>query len=260
MVEKYTKQAFTLAEVLITLAVIGVVAALTIPVIMNYAFERQAVSAAKETYSLLTQAIAQWQVDGNCTGDSAICPEVGPPVWPGGAPPHNSIEIAQALVAKLKVTDAIYGPSAATMAATTWVPDTATFLDGSVRNPDTLEPILGKDSGTDGDLGMGSYFALANGSVVKVNGMNWVYNLVFDINGAKKPNRMGKDQFVMSLYTPNRKSTNPYYYRQWGPLGGVCAEVLGAECNPDDGFSPLAYVLAHDKLPDLKAMGYPTTP
>lgn len=260
MAEKYIKQAFTLAEVLITLAIIGVVAALTIPTLMNYAFERQAVSAAKETYSLLSQAIAQWQADGNCTGDSASCPEVGPPVWPGGAPPNNSDTIAQALVAKLKVTDAIYTPSAATMAATSWIPDSATFLDGSVRNPDTLEPILGKDSGVDGDLGLGSHFALANGSVVKINGMNWVYNLVFDINGVKKPNRFGKDQFAMSLYTPNHKSTNPYYYRQWGPLGGVCSEDGGTVCSSDDGKSPLAYVLKYDKLPDLKAMGYPTTP
>jgi len=260
MAEKYIKQAFTLAEVLITLAIIGVVAALTIPTLMNYAFERQAVSAAKETYSLLSQAIAKWQVDGNCTGDSANCPEVGPPVWPGGAPPHNSVAIAQALVANLKGSGALYGPSSAEMTAASWIPDTATFLDGSVRNPDTLEPILGKDSGVDGDLGLGSYFALANGVIVKVNGMNWVYNIVFDINGTKKPNRFGKDQFAMSLYTPNHKSTNPYYYRQWGPMGGVCSEDGGNVCNPDDGLSPMAYVLAHDKLPDLKAMGYPTSP
>ena len=52
-----TKKAFTLAEVLITLGIIGVVAAMTIPtVVKNY---RRAVSIAKlkKTYSTLQQAI-----------------------------------------------------------------------------------------------------------------------------------------------------------------------------------------------------------
>ena len=38
------KRAFTLAEVLITLTIIGVVAALTIPQVMSYTYEKEAVS------------------------------------------------------------------------------------------------------------------------------------------------------------------------------------------------------------------------
>lgn len=48
--------AFTLAEVLITLGIIGVVAALTIPTLMQKADEQATVSALKKTYSTLTQA------------------------------------------------------------------------------------------------------------------------------------------------------------------------------------------------------------
>lgn len=50
------KNAFTLAEVLITLAIIGVVAALTIPAVVKKYKETQTVSQLKKAYSTLSQA------------------------------------------------------------------------------------------------------------------------------------------------------------------------------------------------------------
>lgn len=50
------KKAFTLAEILITLGVIGVVAALTIPILIQDANERTTVTALKKTFSTLSQA------------------------------------------------------------------------------------------------------------------------------------------------------------------------------------------------------------
>ena len=44
------KFAFTLAEVLITLGIIGVVAAMTIPTLMQKYYEKQTVAKLKETY------------------------------------------------------------------------------------------------------------------------------------------------------------------------------------------------------------------
>ena len=51
------KVAFTLAEVLITLGIIGIVAAMTIPTLMQKYYERQTVVKLKETYSILSQAL-----------------------------------------------------------------------------------------------------------------------------------------------------------------------------------------------------------
>ena len=48
---------FTLAEVLITLGIIGVVAAMTIPALLNNYYEKQTVTRLKSTYSILTNAI-----------------------------------------------------------------------------------------------------------------------------------------------------------------------------------------------------------
>ena len=51
------KAAFTLAEVLITLGVIGVVSALTLPTLINNYQKKQAATRLKAAYSQLTQAI-----------------------------------------------------------------------------------------------------------------------------------------------------------------------------------------------------------
>lgn len=52
-----TKKGFTLAEILITLGVIGVVAAMTIPALLNNYYEKRTVSQLRETQSIMAQAI-----------------------------------------------------------------------------------------------------------------------------------------------------------------------------------------------------------
>ena len=51
-----TKSAFTLAEVLITLVIVGVIAAMTIPTLINKTQNQEFVSKLKKAYSTLTQA------------------------------------------------------------------------------------------------------------------------------------------------------------------------------------------------------------
>ena len=57
------KNAFTLAEVLITLGIIGVVAALTIPTLMSSIQNRQLEVGLKNAYSTLTQALKMYEQD-----------------------------------------------------------------------------------------------------------------------------------------------------------------------------------------------------
>ena len=61
--------AFTLAEVLITLAIIGVVAALTIPVLYSNYLKTQYVTQLKKAYTQFNQALIQMAADYGCTGD-----------------------------------------------------------------------------------------------------------------------------------------------------------------------------------------------
>lgn len=60
-------KAFTLAEVLITLGIIGVVAAITVPTLINNAQKKEYVSRLQKTYSMLNQAFKQYAADQGCT-------------------------------------------------------------------------------------------------------------------------------------------------------------------------------------------------
>lgn len=254
------KVGFTLAEVLITLGIIGVVASLTIPTLLNKAFEMEAVSKAKETYSMLAQAVLQWQMDGNCVGDSARCPEVGTDVW---SMAHNDEGVAIAIVKHLKVVDALYEHKATGASpALDWVPKVAYSIGGNAWAPTSAGfnnpiPIIVYNGG----VIWGNMFLLANGVVLKISGSWWHHQLTFDINGVKGPNRIGKDQFTADLYNDLTKTITPYYrassYQSSDSFAPCAADN---NCNADDGNSPLAYVLVHNKLPDLKAMGYPASP
>jgi len=66
----YNKQnAFTLAEILITLAIIGVVSALTIPTLIQKANEKETITGLKKAYSTLSQAYTM-AVNENGTPDT----------------------------------------------------------------------------------------------------------------------------------------------------------------------------------------------
>ena len=58
-----SKVAFTLAEVLITLGIIGVVAALTLPSVINNYKKQSTVAKLQKAYSVINQALKQSEVD-----------------------------------------------------------------------------------------------------------------------------------------------------------------------------------------------------
>ena len=63
------KAAFTLAEVLITLGIIGVVAAMTLPTLVGNYKNKELSTRAKKTYSLISQALQKYQSDNGTVGD-----------------------------------------------------------------------------------------------------------------------------------------------------------------------------------------------
>ncbi|MBR1754088.1 prepilin-type N-terminal cleavage/methylation domain-containing protein, partial [bacterium] len=70
--ERVGMRGFTLAEVLITLGIIGVVAALTIPTLMQKTNERETVSKVKKDYAMLSNALKLAKAnDGKFEGTTA---------------------------------------------------------------------------------------------------------------------------------------------------------------------------------------------
>ena len=57
------KRAFTLAEVLITLGIIGVVAAMTLPTLVNNSRNQECRAGLKTGYALISAAITKMQAD-----------------------------------------------------------------------------------------------------------------------------------------------------------------------------------------------------
>ena len=253
-IRKREKKGFTLAEVLITLAIIGIVASLTIPTLINYAFEQQSISRLKKTYAVLAEAVLEWQSANECIGDSNQCPEYRPEY------DNNAVAVGRAIAPYLKYVQAYFGPSDTVGKTISWLPDTAYLINGqtiSYANWLTLLPDRHQI-----EYGFGSYFLLQDGTTLIITGAHHYYYVIIDINGPQKPNRIAKDIFLASFWTPNHKTFSPFPtngYRSPSTYG-VCGDTASNKCSADDGHSLTAYVLAHNKLPDLKAMGYPTSP
>src|SRR5574344_319946 len=101
--QNYHKFAFTLAEVLITLGIIGVVAALTLPSLIQNYREKETVTRVKAAYSILGQAFQR-----------AITEDGTPDNWGmSGMYDETTHEIlANKIIPYMKVTDNCIGMDA----------------------------------------------------------------------------------------------------------------------------------------------------
>ena len=68
---KKNYNAFTLAEVLITLGIIGIVAAMTLPALINNHRDKELITRVKKTYSALNQALELAQAHYATPGDNS---------------------------------------------------------------------------------------------------------------------------------------------------------------------------------------------
>lgn len=224
--------AFTLAEVLITLGIIGVVAAVTIPnLIANYQ-KTQYVTALKKAYTTTNQALQQMAADYGCVGDLK-CTGLFSSTIPDQ---HNAL--GKALV-KYFSTSKICGTD---VNKGCWPVVTGSNYDGS--NPsDSVNfdaRVTYKFITADGISFMIENFAnncLTDGtggstdfSMHKTNNMTQTCGFIrVDVNGLKKPNLYGRDTF--SFFITNGKG--PMLY----PRGGADDKYGGADSSWRNGLS-----------------------
>jgi prepilin-type N-terminal cleavage/methylation domain-containing protein len=182
--QKYNKKiyikAFTLAEVLITLAIIGVVAALTIPTVVQNYQKTQVVTQLKKTFSALSNttnlAIADYgPITGWETGE--------------GFSSANSIAFANKyLIPYLKVAKNCEAKITDDCAFNyTYLSKTTTSSFGSYYTRFYL---------TDGTLIAVESFT----SESENGGTNRLAYVFIDVNGQKKPNIFGKDIFRFTYW------------------------------------------------------------
>ena len=70
--QRTVKLGFTLAEVLITLGIIGVVASMTLPSLIQKNKDKELISRVKKTYSVLNNALIAAQSGSGVVGDNSV--------------------------------------------------------------------------------------------------------------------------------------------------------------------------------------------
>lgn len=169
---------------MITLTIIGVVAALTMPALIQKHQKLTTVTKLKETYSLLQQAIKLSEVDNDTVSN-----------WDFGEVGCNgATEFTEQYIAPyLKVTKKCICDD------TNECKVTATSMNDSTSTSDT-------DYYT--SYGRSEKLFLSNGNIISISrapGTNFPI-FVIDINGKTKPNALGKDVFEFDFYNNGKLS------------------------------------------------------
>lgn len=196
------KNAFTLAEVLITLGIIGIVAAITLPIIIQKQQEKSWVTAYLRVYSILENAYRIAQID-NGTYEG----------WSGVTITQNSGD------GKFD-RNRSDGQSVYNIMIKSNVKVIQSYLDSKHRSrtcwPDKSFLLTGKGYTTNFDGESRVYvptIALPSGECIMLG--HGFGDFMVDLNGRKNPNTLGKDQFIFSfdVLKPNR--IKPGYYQRW---------------------------------------------
>lgn len=222
-------KAFTLAEVLVTLGIIGIVAALTIPTIFDSYQKTNYITELQKFYTTMTQALSQMATDNNCIGDLA-CTNVFS---------TDDRAIGDALVKYYKVTKNCSldspGNCFPNKTAQNYDGSGATYNFSNHYNFITADGMTvavwgyGGQNCSDAWLGYNASYT-GNGPLSQICGM-----VVVDTNGFKSPNAFGKD--VFEFYIANGKG--PMLYPKggpddgWGQINGYWKNLI--QCSPGVG-------------------------
>lgn len=176
--------AFTLAEVLIVLGIIGIIAEMTIPTLMNNVADAQVKAGMKVAYSTLAQAaLAAANDSGGSMG--------------GGA-------LKDLIKSQLNYTkDCDSGLSGGCL------PSGTLSLDGTASSFDSLNALVLKNGMTMTFYTDSSDCTACIGTCTECG---WV---LVDVNGFKKPNRIGKDSATFYVFSDGKVTP-------WGNSDSSC--------------------------------------
>lgn len=196
MNNKIRPLAFTLAEVLITLGIIGVVAAITIPTLMNKVQDYQLQQAWKKKYSELNQVVNQIYADEGVTYNNND--------YPGTSDTTNTQQFLCKMIKRMKVIGS----------GTTCVDDTNVVTNGKYYMHG------GK---TKNGIGIGVNGGFAANTVAFSDGSTMLFNcwneFLVDVNGDKPPNIVGRDIYGANISRGNSPKLYLLSGTEWAGLG-----------------------------------------
>ncbi len=181
-------KAFTLAEVLITLGIIGIVASMTLPALINKTKDREFKTAYKKAYSSFSQAFLYMQAAGEYMDTSNVNTD------PSG------LQVSPNIGENFKIISRYFKA-------------TKTCFD---KNADDCWACADGQAGVIGG-GEPAWLGCQKSSYafIDASGMGWYmyanneFPVIVDVNGIKKPNRLGKDRFVL-MFASSQDKNNHY--------------------------------------------------
>ena len=160
--------AFTLAEVLVTLGIIGVVSAMTVPSLMQNYQKQSYVTQLHKAYNLCSQAALQVLTD------------------------RNALSLKEAGITSLDEID-VFVKSYFKIVQDCGKTGTSCFAVGEYKKLDGTKIALFETE-------LFKYYVLADGMSIAFYPANYGLQINMDINGKKGPNIIGRDTFAFVIY------------------------------------------------------------
>lgn len=226
---KESKIAFTLAEVLITLGIIGVVAAMTIPSLIQSYKEKATVTAVKQSYSIFAQALKMVTIDNpdlSALTDSSLSAKENSQIMFKEISKH---------IKKVKSCDV----DKKCMGNTYYL----NLNNEKVSNWDTYNNLV------TGVLANGTSFWILSLPASISGEETYAGQIGIDINGNKRPNKFGVDFFWFTF----NKNGELFAGRGEG-TGGIYwnCELSPSNSNWSNGYGCSEWIITHGNMDYLK--------
>lgn len=223
------KKGFTLAEVLITLGIIGVVAAMTIPSLIQSYKEKATVTAVKQSYSIFAQALKMVTIDNpdlSALTDSSLSAKENSQIMFKEISKH---------IKKVKSCDV----DKKCMGNTYYL----NLNNEKVSNWDTYNNLV------TGVLANGTSFWILSLPASISGEETYAGQIGIDINGNKRPNKFGVDFFWFTF----NKNGELFAGRGEGTGGiyGNC-ELSPSNSNWSNGYGCSEWIITHGNMDYLK--------
>lgn len=227
--KKESKIAFTLAEVLITLGIIGVVAAMTIPSLIQSYKEKATVTAVKQSYSIFAQALKMVTIDNpdlSALTDSSLSAKENSQIMFKEISKH---------IKKVKSCDV----DKKCMGNTYYL----NLNNEKVSNWDTYNNLV------TGVLANGTSFWILSLPASISGEETYAGQIGIDINGNKRPNKFGVDFFWFTF----NKNGELFAGRGEG-TGGIYwnCELSPSNSNWSNGYGCSEWIITHGNMDYLK--------
>lgn len=227
--KKESRIAFTLAEVLITLGIIGVVAAMTMPSLIQSYKEKATVTAVKQSYSIFAQALKMVTIDNpdlSALTDSSLSAKENSQIMFNEISKH---------IKKVKSCDV----DKKCMGNTYYL----NLNNEKVSNWDTYNNLV------TGVLANGTSFWILSLPASISGEETYAGQIGIDINGNKRPNKFGVDFFWFTF----NKNGELFAGRGEGTGGiyGNC-ELSPSNSNWSNGYGCSEWIITHGNMDYLK--------